>query len=259
MAIFSCRPLYSHLQLVCTWYFGILQSRIPLTMHITANMCFYCGIYVMQMDFIPGCDFTDPHPVLPKGVFQYKGFDRPSWITKCVILKNDLGMDVAWSICHSVNADFVIDSDDMPLDNDRIAIQIVESLVEDEVPLEWMFSMKVWHIRRVFLNGTSLYDHDQQHISKQQLRPWIADLGGIFDSMNLAARGRMAPILQRRCLSCQCSQSILYLASFAARRIASSHFLVQRFTCSDRNSSMKVDSSSRATIFLTYTGRSTTT
>jgi hypothetical protein len=38
--VLSCRPLYSHLQLVCTWYFGILESRIPLTLHITANMCF---------------------------------------------------------------------------------------------------------------------------------------------------------------------------------------------------------------------------
>jgi hypothetical protein len=40
MAVLSCRPLYSHLQLLCTWYFGILKSRIPLTVHITANMCF---------------------------------------------------------------------------------------------------------------------------------------------------------------------------------------------------------------------------
>ena len=39
-AILSCQPLYFHLQLVCTWYFGILESRIPLTMHITANMYF---------------------------------------------------------------------------------------------------------------------------------------------------------------------------------------------------------------------------
>jgi hypothetical protein len=39
-AVLSCRPLYSHLQLVCAWYFGILESRIPLTVHITANMCF---------------------------------------------------------------------------------------------------------------------------------------------------------------------------------------------------------------------------
>ena len=72
---------------------------------------------------------------------------------------NDSGVDVAWDIYHSVNADLVMDSNGMPMDNDRVAIQIVESLVEDKVPLEWMFSMRAWHIRRVFLNGASLYDH----------------------------------------------------------------------------------------------------
>jgi hypothetical protein len=38
--VLSCRPLYSHLHLVYTWYFGILKSRIPLTVNITASMCF---------------------------------------------------------------------------------------------------------------------------------------------------------------------------------------------------------------------------
>jgi hypothetical protein len=45
-------------------------------------------------------------------------------------------MDVARGICHSVKVDLVIDSDGMSLDNDRVAVQIAESLVEDEVPSE---------------------------------------------------------------------------------------------------------------------------
>ena len=69
-----------------------------------------------------------------------------------------LGVNVACGICHSVKAELVIDKDSMPLDNDRVAIQIVESLLEEDVPFEWMFSMRAWHIRRVFLNGVSLYD-----------------------------------------------------------------------------------------------------
>ena len=116
------------------------------------------------MDFILGCDFTNPCPVLPEGVAQCKGFGQPSWITKCVTLMNKSGVDVAQGICHSINADLVIDNNGMPLDNDRVAVQIVESLVEDKVPLEWMLSMKAWHIRRVFLNRASLYDYDQWHI-----------------------------------------------------------------------------------------------
>jgi hypothetical protein len=131
----------------------------------------------MQMDFIPGSDFTDPCPVLPEGVAQCEGFGRPSWITKCVTLTNEFGVDVARGICHCVNADLIIDSDGMPLGNDRISVQIAESLVEDEVSSEWMFSMRAWHIRRVFLNGASLYDHDQRHIYNAAVqalnrRPW---------------------------------------------------------------------------------------
>jgi hypothetical protein len=114
----------------------------------------------MQMDFIPGCDFSDPRPMLPEGVAQCEGFGRPSWITKCVTLTNESGVDVARDICHSVKAYPIIDSDGMPLGNDRVAVQIVESLVDDEVPSEWMFSMRAWHIRRVLLNEASLYDHD---------------------------------------------------------------------------------------------------
>ena len=75
-------------------------------------------------------------------------------------LTNESGVDVAWNICHSVNADLVIDNDGMPLDNDCIVVQIVESLVEDEVPSKRMFSIRAWYIRRVFLNRASLYDHD---------------------------------------------------------------------------------------------------
>jgi hypothetical protein len=68
----------------------------------------------MQMDFIPGCNFTNPRPVLPEDVAQCEGFGRPSWITKCVTLTNESGVVVARGICHCVNADLVIDSDGMP-------------------------------------------------------------------------------------------------------------------------------------------------
>ena len=75
-------------------------------------------------------------------------------------------MDVACGICHNINAELVVDNDGMPLDNDRFAVQIAESLLEEDVPSKWMFSMRAWHIRRVFLNGASLYDHDHRNIYK---------------------------------------------------------------------------------------------
>ena len=76
----------------------------------------------MQMDFVPSCDFTNPRLVLPKGVTQCEGFGRPSWITKCVTLTNESGVDVARGICHSVNKDLVIDNDGMLLGNDCVAV-----------------------------------------------------------------------------------------------------------------------------------------
>jgi hypothetical protein len=87
-----------------------------------------------------------------------------------VTLTNESGVDVACGICHNVKAELVVDSDGMPLSNDRIAVQIAESLLEEDVPSEWMFSMRAWNIRRVFLNGASLYDHDQQHIYKAAIQ-----------------------------------------------------------------------------------------
>lgn len=119
-----------------------------------------------QMDFSPDPDFIVPHPVLPDGVAECEGFGRASWITKAVILTNESGVDVARGICHCVKAELVVDNNSMPLGNDRVVVQIAELLLEEDVPSEWMFSIRAWHIRNVFLNGASLYDHDQRYIYK---------------------------------------------------------------------------------------------
>ena len=118
------------------------------------------------MDFSPDPNFSVFHPILSDGVVQCEGFGWASWITKAVTLTNESRVDVACRICHSVKAELVVDSDGMPLGDDRIAIQIADSLLEEDVPSEWMFSMQAWHIRRVFLNGASLYNHDQRPIYK---------------------------------------------------------------------------------------------
>ena len=85
-------------------------------------------------------------------------------MTKCVVLKNEVGVVVEKGICHNVSSDLVIDSDNQPLGNDRVAVQIAESLSEYDIPSNWMFQMRAWHIKRVFLNGASLYDHEQMNL-----------------------------------------------------------------------------------------------
>ena len=84
-------------------------------------------------------------------------------------LRNEAGDDIAKGICHSVDADDVVDMDGKPLGDDRVAIHIVESLCETEVPSSWLWSMHSWHIKHMFLNGVSLYDHDQTNIYKKAM------------------------------------------------------------------------------------------
>ena len=117
---------------------------------------FWCRMNVHGPD-----EFFAPVSVLPAGVTNCDGIPRSSWIQKCVTLRNEAGDDVAKGVCHSIDADDVVDMDGKPLGDDRVAIYIVESLSETKVPFSWMWSMHSWH---VFLNGVSLYDHDQTDI-----------------------------------------------------------------------------------------------
>ena len=90
---------------------------------------------------------------------QCAGIPRKSWMTKCVALQNDAGIVVGKGICH-LNEDsaLIIDSDNQPLGDDCVTIQIAESLSEHDIPFHWVFQLRAWHISRVFLNGASLYD-----------------------------------------------------------------------------------------------------
>ena len=100
-------------------------------------------------------------PTLPEGVRACEGIPRESWSTRVVILTNEAGEDVTRAICRSVDASVVVDTNGRPIGDDHVAVQIAETLKEEEVPLGWMWSMHSWPIGRVFLNGASLYDHDQ--------------------------------------------------------------------------------------------------
>ena len=70
----------------------------------------------------------------PKGVVQCEGIPRKSWMTKCVALQNDADVVVGKGICHNVDSSLIIDSDNQPLGDDRVAVQIAESLLERDVP-----------------------------------------------------------------------------------------------------------------------------
>ena len=100
----------------------------------------------------------------PEGIVQCEGIPRKSWMTKCVALQNDAGVVVGKGICHNVDSALIIDSDNQPLGDDRVAVQIAESLSERDVPSDWVFQLRARHISCIFLNGASLYDHEQMHL-----------------------------------------------------------------------------------------------
>ena len=100
----------------------------------------------------------------PKELRNVRAFLRKSLMTGCVALKNDASMVVGKGICHNVSSDLVIDSDNQPLRNDRVIVQIAESLSKHNVPSGWLFQLRSWHIKHVFLNGASLYDHQQMNL-----------------------------------------------------------------------------------------------
>ena len=54
-------------------------------------------------------------------------------MTKCVSLKNEASVVVGKGICHNVSLDLIINSDNQPFGDDRVAVQIAKSLSEQDV------------------------------------------------------------------------------------------------------------------------------
>ena len=100
----------------------------------------------------------------PEGVVQCEGIPRKSWMTKCVALQNNAGDVVGKGICHNVDSTLIIDSDNQPLGDDHVAVQIAKSLSERDISSDWVFQLRAWHISHVFLNGASLYNQEQMHL-----------------------------------------------------------------------------------------------
>ena len=126
---------------------------------LVVNMCEL--VLLQRMDSGEPSSSRGRRPTLPEGVRACEGIPRESWNTRVVILANEAGEDVTRAICRSVDASVVVDTNRRPIGDDHVAVQIAETLKEEEVPSGWMWSMHSWPIKRVFLNGASLHDHDQ--------------------------------------------------------------------------------------------------
>ena len=85
-------------------------------------------------------------PTLPPGVAACEGISRSSWFSKRVILRISSGADVGIGLCQSVDSGFVPETGGRPLGDDHVAILIAQTLDEDEIPLNWMFTLRAWPI-----------------------------------------------------------------------------------------------------------------
>ena len=77
-----------------------------------------------RMEYAGGTSAGGGIRILPEGVAECEGIPRKSWMTKCVILKNEAGVVVGKGICHNVSSDVIIDSDNQPLGDDRVQFRL---------------------------------------------------------------------------------------------------------------------------------------
>ena len=80
-------------------------------------------------------------------------------MTKVVDLHSSSGVHVAQGICYNVSSDVVIGANG-PLGDLHVAVQILKTLNHEVVSDEWRYSLRAWPIENVYLNGTSLCDHE---------------------------------------------------------------------------------------------------
>ena len=107
-------------------------------------------VLLQKMDSGKPSSSRGQRPTLPEGVRTCEGIPRESWNTRVVILTNEAGEDIARAICRSVDANIVVDTNGRPIGDDHVAVQIAETLKEEEVPSGWMWSMHSWPIKECF-------------------------------------------------------------------------------------------------------------
>ena len=104
-------------------------------------------------------DEAEAQHTLDVEVPDCEGIPRRQWNTQCVALFNDDGLHVGDGTCHSVSSDLVLGADG-PLGDTHVAVHIVRSHSEVDIPCEWRYSLRAWPIRLVHINGASLHDHE---------------------------------------------------------------------------------------------------
>ena len=204
------------------------------------NIAFYlsCSSCRMENDGGNLADARVREP--PEAVVQCKGIPRKSWMTRCVALQNDSGVVVGKGICHNVDSALIIDSDNQPFGDDCVTVQIAESLSERDVPSDWVFQLRAWHISCIFPNGASLYDHEQMHLFK-------VSSGALRQRSRVGARPYESSRGQRNSDRVPKKKALLTVESIrnVSTMSCCSKNCLQRFSC-DRIEALRSESMSNA-------------
>ena len=140
-------------------------------------------------------------------------------MTKPIILHTSNRVSVGKGMCQSISSNLVVDCHG-PLGDDYVVVQVVETFDELQIPLDWMFSLRAWHIREVYYNGASLYDHEQCSIHNKAVK----------DSRNKKQKGNHRPYEFH-----SCREAIESISRVDVRLSAESINAVASKICCSRN------------------------
>ena len=145
-----------------------------------------------------------------------------------VTLRSEDGVDLPRGICQNIDSDLIIEADGKPLGDDRIAVQIVESLNEELFSSANMWSLRSWHIKHLFFHDdVSLYDHDQTHIYKVATKSLNTRVfAKEFDHMKALVTGLILLSVPRKSFSPQWNPSRQSRQKYVVIGTLCSHFLV---------------------------------
>ena len=85
------------------------------------------------------------------------------WVGKTVLLHNGSGVCIAEGLVRNLRSNAIVGSAG-PLGDSQVFVQVSRTFVEEEAPDEWRYSFKSWLIQQIFLEGVSLFHHNERNI-----------------------------------------------------------------------------------------------
>ena len=101
-------------------------------------------------------------PVDPD-VPEFNVIPRRLWEGRTVSLHNGSGVRIAEGLLRNPRSSAILGSSG-PLGDSQVVVQVSTTFVPVEAPDEWRYSFKPWPIQQVFLDGVSLFHHNQRDI-----------------------------------------------------------------------------------------------